>query len=287
MEARGILPEKVISKWRGCCYGEEFPIEDRTEIVLFRSIYEKGFSLPARAFFRWLLYFYGLKWGKYLDVTLKDRNNKWVEEWFVVANPAPSVLPRTGLPAVFNEKWEEMPTEEEMVQVKIILAELLTQPIQERVHLGYEYLGCNDPTRVQNCKVSRVEGLNRVYRIMSGEVRDKGCLKAHCLKQPTTKERVMEYWFPAPLPEGQDRKVVERPSVPTDAAEVFDCISGSSAGSEPEVEIVGAMEPAAGAGTIEREAQEEEDKGVPKDALKGGPGDVPIRDEEEAAQGLH
>lgn len=60
MEAHGILPEKVISEWR-CCYGEEFPTEDRTETVVFRSFYDKGFGLPARAFFRWLLHFYGLK----------------------------------------------------------------------------------------------------------------------------------------------------------------------------------------------------------------------------------
>lgn len=50
---------------------------------------------------------------------------KWVEEWFVVVTPAPSVPPWTGLPPVLNEKWEEMPTEEEMVQVKILLAELV------------------------------------------------------------------------------------------------------------------------------------------------------------------
>ena len=28
---------------------------------MFKSFYEKGFVLPARAFFRWLLHFYGLE----------------------------------------------------------------------------------------------------------------------------------------------------------------------------------------------------------------------------------
>ena len=56
----GILPEKQISGWR-CCYGEEFPSEDTTEMVVFKSFYEKGFALPAGTFFRGLLHFYGLE----------------------------------------------------------------------------------------------------------------------------------------------------------------------------------------------------------------------------------
>ncbi|RLM69952.1 putative gypsy-type retrotransposon [Panicum miliaceum] len=93
-----------------------------------------------------------------------------------------------------------------MVEVEVLLAELqrlkaekltgaivalsfvkrVTQPIQERVHPGYEFLGREDPTRRQNRKVSRSEAHRWVTLIVSGEVCDKGCPKAYCLKLPTT-----------------------------------------------------------------------------------------------------
>ena len=60
MVERGILPEKQISRWR-CCFGEEFPSEDPDQTVMFESFYKKGFALPTGAFFRGLLFFYGLE----------------------------------------------------------------------------------------------------------------------------------------------------------------------------------------------------------------------------------
>lgn len=115
--------------------------------------------------------------GKYLEAVFRDNNTGWAEEWFVVANPAPGLPPRTSRPPVPNAKWEEKPTEEEMVQVDVLLAELqklkaekltrsavalsfakrLTPPIQERIHPDYEYWGRDDPSRTQNRKVSCFE----------------------------------------------------------------------------------------------------------------------------------
>ena len=57
---RGLLPEKEISWWK-CCYREDFPTEDRTETVAFRSFYEKDFALPVGTFFHGHLFFYGLE----------------------------------------------------------------------------------------------------------------------------------------------------------------------------------------------------------------------------------
>ena len=69
--------------------------------------------------------------------------------------------------------------------VAISFCRRLTQPIQERVHPSFEYWGHRDPTRGHERKVPRYEIANRVTRIMAGEIRDKGCPKAHCLKRPT------------------------------------------------------------------------------------------------------
>ena len=73
----------------------------------------------------------------------------------------------------------------------------LVQPIQDRVHPGFEYWGCQNPTRGQNRKVSREEAANQVARMMHGEIRDKGCLKAHCLKVPTRAVIILYFsmWF--------------------------------------------------------------------------------------------
>ena len=60
MVERDILPENQIFGWR-CCYGEEFPSEDKDQTVVFKSFNEKGFALPAGAFFCGLLHFYGLE----------------------------------------------------------------------------------------------------------------------------------------------------------------------------------------------------------------------------------
>lgn len=62
--------------------------------------------------------------SKYLEALFKNSNKGWVKEWFMAANPTPNLSPRTGLPPVPNDKLEVKPTEEEMVQVEILLAEL-------------------------------------------------------------------------------------------------------------------------------------------------------------------
>ena len=61
----------------------------------------------------------------------------------------------------------------------------LVQPIQDRVHPGFEYWGRQDPTWGQNRKVPWEEASNRVARMMQGPICDRGFPKTYCLKRPT------------------------------------------------------------------------------------------------------
>jgi hypothetical protein len=56
----GLLQLKREVEWRAAA-GEEFPSEDVKEQVVFSSFFERGFNLPARDFFRGLLYYYRLE----------------------------------------------------------------------------------------------------------------------------------------------------------------------------------------------------------------------------------
>jgi hypothetical protein len=57
---RGLLRSKAEVEWRAAT-GEQFPREDVKEQVVFASFFERGFNLPARDFFRGLLYYYQLE----------------------------------------------------------------------------------------------------------------------------------------------------------------------------------------------------------------------------------
>jgi hypothetical protein len=103
----------------------------------------------------------------YPDFDLRDTNKGWARVWFVVPNPAPCLPARTGHVLEYKACWEEPLTTEDMAPMERLLKEIadlsaqgltgaavtisfyrrLTQPIQERVHLAFEYWGHRDPTR--------------------------------------------------------------------------------------------------------------------------------------------
>jgi hypothetical protein len=61
----------------------------------------------------------------------------------------------------------------------------MIQPIKDRVHPAYEYMGQSDPTREVNCKVSKEEMAAIVSQMYTGRVKVKRCPKAYSLKRPT------------------------------------------------------------------------------------------------------
>ncbi|XP_039818491.1 uncharacterized protein LOC120680996 [Panicum virgatum] len=65
---------------------------------------------------------------------------------------------------------------------------------------------------------------------MAGQIRDKGCPKAHCLKRPTDAAKVLEYWSPAPLLEGDPSKDAAAPVELRQPAEEVEFSSDSSVG---------------------------------------------------------
>jgi len=130
--------------------------------------------------------------------------------------------------------------------VALSFSKQLVQPIRDRVHLGFEYWGRQDPTRGWNRKVPREEAANQVARMMQGPIRDRGCLKTHCLKRPTRAEKVLEFWSPAPLPEGDAGKDIATPAdLKKPEAAYLEVSSDSSIGDGSDVEVVGASAPPA------------------------------------------
>ena len=60
----------------------------------------------------------------YPALELCYRNKGWHKEWFVVSNSAPYLPARTGRTPESRACWEELPTNEEMVQVNLLLNEI-------------------------------------------------------------------------------------------------------------------------------------------------------------------
>jgi hypothetical protein len=58
--ANHILPHRVVLQWRPAT-GEDLPTSNKNEIVVFSSIFQRGFGLPACDFFRILLDHYQIE----------------------------------------------------------------------------------------------------------------------------------------------------------------------------------------------------------------------------------
>jgi hypothetical protein len=62
---------------------------------------------------------------EYLDTPLKDSIKGWCLEWFTMENHNKSLLPRSGRqPDVRTPSWTESPTGSELIESKVLLAEI-------------------------------------------------------------------------------------------------------------------------------------------------------------------
>jgi hypothetical protein len=61
----------------------------------------------------------------YLDIPLKDSIKGWLLEWFIVENHGNSLPPRSGRqPDVRTPSWTESPTDQEVAEAGVLLAEV-------------------------------------------------------------------------------------------------------------------------------------------------------------------
>jgi hypothetical protein len=137
---------------------------------------------------------------EYLDIPLKDSIKGWRLEWFIVENHGKSLPPRSGRqPDVHAPSWIESPTDLEITEAKVMLAEIcllkergLTaeavvadfvfkniQPLKNRAYLTYLYSGVTDSTWVTNKRIPAVDLVSRLEMILRGKVSNNGAPVAY------------------------------------------------------------------------------------------------------------
>jgi hypothetical protein len=142
--------------------------------------------------------------AEWIDTNLPDNTVGWRSEWFYIADQIPGLPRRTGHKPVKISEWDlGLPTRdlEDLKGVLELVSDIkkrgvtgaavarpfcrrMIQPIKDRVHPVFEYIGQSDPTREVNRKVSKEEMAARVSQMYSGKVMVKKCLRAHSLKRP-------------------------------------------------------------------------------------------------------
>nr|XP_034570691.1 uncharacterized protein LOC117835459 [Setaria viridis] len=110
--------------------------------------------------------------GAYIDYNLTDSHGEWKQSWFYIGNHNPRLPMVTGHALKHAENWvsepEDSPKLDHLLhQIAKLKALGLTgvnvaasflkrriQPLQKRAHLGGEYTGFNDPSRMSPDDIS-------------------------------------------------------------------------------------------------------------------------------------
>jgi hypothetical protein len=137
---------------------------------------------------------------EYLEIPLKDSIKGWRLEWFIVDNYGNSLPSRSGRqPDVRTPSWTESPTDEEVAEASVLLAEVgllkergLTaeavvtdfvfkniQPLKDKAYPAYLYRGLADSTRVTNRRIPSADLVSRLEMILRGKVSNVGAPVAY------------------------------------------------------------------------------------------------------------
>jgi hypothetical protein len=138
-----------------------------------------------------------------INTDLPDNTAGWRSERFYIADQIPGLPRWTGHKTVKINEWDLGPSSRDLKELEPVLglvSELkkqrvtgvaiarsfcrrMIQPIKDRVHPTYEYMGQLDPTGEVNRKVSKEEMAARVSQMYAGRVKVKKCPKAYSLKR--------------------------------------------------------------------------------------------------------
>ncbi|RLN25487.1 retrotransposon protein, putative, Ty3-gypsy subclass [Panicum miliaceum] len=124
----------------------------------------------------------------YLEFSTLSSLSGWHAQWFYIGNHKPSLPGRDNAPPQRQECWLKKPTEEESRDIPELMKwiyhlkdqrvtgesmaysfiECRIQPLQQRVHLGFEYEGTQDPSCMAPYVPSAEEVMRRVTRLFTG-----------------------------------------------------------------------------------------------------------------------
>jgi hypothetical protein len=142
--------------------------------------------------------------AEWIDADLPDNTSGWWSEWFYITDQIPGLPNRTGhKPTKINE-WDLGLSSRDLMELEPVLALIgklkkqgvigasvarsfcrrMIQPIKDRVHPAYEYVGQSDPTREVNRKVSKEEMVAIFSQMYAGKVKVRRFPKAYSLKRP-------------------------------------------------------------------------------------------------------
>ncbi|XP_066398769.1 uncharacterized protein [Miscanthus floridulus] len=158
---------------------------------------------------------------KFFDYDLVDSVKDWRAEWFYAANLIPSLVVHSGSGPVANDRWDkklESPAEIQAIQplldrISTLKQQGLTgfgivssflrrrvQPLKEREHLGFEYSGAEDPSRmVPALELTGEEVLERLQKMLKGVSVIPPAVSEYSANNPPPAELGRNFVDPIPL----------------------------------------------------------------------------------------